>query len=354
MADMSATWEIEKGATLQAALTAWVNDLGASELEDARYQAAFTAFDKALIGTIGYMTDRRSGHPKDNTKERRLTRLWNGASQAISPLDPDLSDACMMKALGWTDPAVWETAKKMGLRIGVEDMQNARMVLNKKRQQTMSAARESSEARALRLLQAIYDRTRDASAPVFVAELAPTLGLSEGEAEGAWRYLAEKGLIKTFNIPYTARINATGTDTIENARKRPDRPMPGFGPITYNTINIHHMEGSSIQQAGAQSNLAQSDGYSAQDLADLRRALDLLTQNLDVLNLDDTAKRKAFTQIATLNAQLTGEADPDSMRQIGKSLRNITEGAIGGLIASAVQPGVWKFVGDVFARWFGN
>jgi len=38
-------------------------------------------------------------------------------------------------------------------------------------------------------------------------------------AQSAWRYLSEKGLIKTFNIPYTEGINASGSDTIEKARR---------------------------------------------------------------------------------------------------------------------------------------
>jgi hypothetical protein len=130
--------------------------------------------------------------------------------------------------------------------------------------------------------------------------------------------------------------------------------MPGFGSVTYNTINIHHMEGSSIQQAGAHSSLAQTVNYIPQDITDLRRALDLLEQHLDELGLDSAAKRKASTQITTLKAQFDGEPDSESVRQIGKTLRNITEGAIGSLVATAVQPGVWAFVGQVLARWFGG
>lgn len=138
-------WEVEEGAHLQSALSKWVNRLGPSVLEDARYQAAFIAFDKALIGTIEYMKTRRDGQPEDSARERQLTDLWNKASQAISPLDAELSDACMVKGLGWTDPAVWEAAKNRGLKIGVEDMQNARIVLNKKRQASWQASMTGPE-----------------------------------------------------------------------------------------------------------------------------------------------------------------------------------------------------------------
>jgi predicted acyl esterase len=206
MMDMALSWDVHKGAHLQAALEAWINHLEPSSIEDKRYQTAFEAFDEALVGTIEYMKARREGQPEDLSREYALTGLWKTASQAISPLDPDLSDACMMKGLGWTDPTVWDAAEREGLKISVEDMQNARMALNKKRQAARVAARETSEARALRLLQAIYDKTHDTSNPVFVAQLASDVGLSETEAQASWRYLSEKGLIKTFSIPYTARI----------------------------------------------------------------------------------------------------------------------------------------------------
>ena len=111
-----------------------------------------------------------------------------------------------MKGLGWTDPDVWNLAQQQGVKISVEDMQNARTLLNKKRQEEKLGSRETAEGRALRLLQAIYERTHDSNQPV-VSEFAPELGLSEKETEAAWRYLSDKNLIKTFNLPFTARIN---------------------------------------------------------------------------------------------------------------------------------------------------
>jgi hypothetical protein len=215
---------------------------------------------------------------------------------------------------------------------------------------------------ALGLLDAIYDKTRDTEDPVSASELAPTLELSDAEAKAALRYLSEKGLIKTFGAPDYAHINASGTDTIEKARQHPDQPQPGFGLVSYNTIInttinntiVHHMEGSTIQQAGAHSTLVQSVTYSQQDLDDLRRALDLLEKHVNELGLEEAAKRKALVQVATLKAQLTDEPDSVIIKQAGRTLRNITEGVIGGLIANGVQPSIWQFVGGVFVRLFGG
>jgi hypothetical protein len=70
---------------------------------------------------------------------------------------------------------------------------------------------QTSQSRGLRLLKGIYDRTRDRAEPIFVAEVAEDAGLSEGESQAAWYYLKEKGLIQTFTLPYTARVNAAGS-----------------------------------------------------------------------------------------------------------------------------------------------
>jgi len=53
-----------------------------------------------------------------------------------------------------------------------------------------------------------------------------------------------------------------------------------------------------------------------------------------------------------LKAQLIDEPNPVILKEAGKTLRNVTEGAIGGLITTAVQPGIWQFVQDVLARLF--
>lgn len=81
--------------------------------------------------------------------------------------------------------------------------------------------RPAVQSNALRMLQVIYDRTRDQTSPAFVTELG--IGLGEEDSRAAWRYLKDKGLIQTFNLEYTARINAAGVDAIDNARERPDR-----------------------------------------------------------------------------------------------------------------------------------
>jgi hypothetical protein len=167
---------------------------------------------------------------------------------------------------------------------------------------------EKLESRALRLLAAIDENTPDADSPVFVVPLASSLGLSEEDVKAAWRYLADKQLIRKYNLDYTARLSAGGTDALERAKNNPDQPAPGFGSITYNTITIQHMENSSVQQAGSHSTQVQNINYEQKDLDDLTRAIDLLEQNFDQLGLDATSARKAKAQIETLKAQLQSRA----------------------------------------------
>lgn len=119
---------------------------------------------------------------------------------------------------------------------------------------------ETLQSKALRLLQAIYEKTHHSEEPVFVLEeIKNKIGLSEDEVKAAWRYLKEKHLIKTFNIDYTARINANGVDVIETARLHPDEPVRFFPSVTYNYINIQTMVDSTIQQGGAHATITKKE-----------------------------------------------------------------------------------------------
>ncbi len=76
------------------------------------------------------------------------------------------------------------------------------------------AVPESIQEKSYRLLQAIKAHTEQTHAPVFVAALAPEIDMSEGEVRGAFSYLKYRRWIDTFNVDYTARINAAGHDVV--------------------------------------------------------------------------------------------------------------------------------------------
>jgi hypothetical protein len=213
----------------------------------------------------------------------------------------------------------------------------------------------TNQSKALRLLKALYDATRAKTEPVFIEEM--NTGLSEEDAKAAWRYLKDRGLIDTFNIPYTARINGAGIDAIEGAQRRPDQPSTDFPSVSYNivynTMNVGTMSNSPVQQGGVHSTQNQTVSYGPQELADLNRLVAEFTAHLGDLQIDARQLQKAEAQIATLKAQLTDEPDPVIIQQAGRTLRNITEGAIGSLLATAAQPTVWIWVHEIMHRLFG-
>ncbi|MGA2723003.1 MAG: hypothetical protein ABSG79_11400 [Bryobacteraceae bacterium] len=101
---------------------------------------------------------------------------------------------------------------------------------------------------------------------------------------------------------------------------------------------------------GSVGNVAQNSEHFSQTAGigvqpkDLARLATELTAHLNELNLDARQRQRAEAQIATLKAELAGDPDFAIVRQAGRTLRNITEGAIGSLLATAAQPGVWHWI----------
>jgi hypothetical protein len=67
---------------------------------------------------------------------------------------------------------------------------------------------------AITLLMSFRQHDECSAEPVFAHDLAAEIGVEQGAAERAFRYLAEKGWITTFNLPYAGRINALGHDAL--------------------------------------------------------------------------------------------------------------------------------------------
>jgi hypothetical protein len=141
--------------------------------------------------------------------------------------------------------------------------------------------------------------------------------------------------------------------TLDGRRRVEDRlyPSPAF---TQNIVNTDTITNSPIQQGGAYANMTQTVSYSREDLDDLRRLVEMFDAHLDDLNLDAAAKQKAMVQVATIKAQLQDDPDPVIVKQAGRTLRNVTEGAIGSLLANAVQPAVWALASLFIAKLFGG
>ena len=209
---------------------------------------------------------------------------------------------------------------------------------------------QTNQSQALRLLKGIYDRGRDRSEIIPVARLAQEVGLSEQEAQSAWRYLKEKGLIETFHIPYTARIDAAGVDAFEAARRDPDHPSRAFPLISYNATHVDTV--INAQQAGAPPTPNETGANSAQDDSDLAFLVREFAAHFEELKLEAGQKQTAKSQLAVLEAQLAGEPNPARVQQAGRALLNITEDAIRDRIAKAAQPTVWDRISAIMSAEF--
>jgi predicted nucleotide-binding protein len=81
-------------------------------------------------------------------------------------------------------------------------------------------ARPTVQDLGLKLLLLINARTERFDAPVIATDLVSELGEDPSDVKAAFRYLADKGWIKTYSLDYAARINAAGQDEILAAANR--------------------------------------------------------------------------------------------------------------------------------------
>lgn len=122
-----------------------------------------------------------------------------------------------------------------------------------------------------------------------------------------------------------------------NSETSPPRVQNVFyGPVGSLAQNSQHF--SQIASIGIQSQ-------------DLTRLINELATHLDELNLDPRQKQRAEAQLVILKVELAGEADPAIVKQAGRTLRNIIEGAIGSLLATAAQPGLWHWIHNTLASF---
>lgn len=224
-----------------------------------------------------------------------------------------------------------------------------------------SAAETPFFAKALYLLDFIDKKTRGKEEPILLFNDAgfvkyKEIGLSEEDTIATYQYLLDKNLIKSYSLkgqPYPAMISSYGIDVIEKAKLHPSETVNYFPSTTYNYITIHNMSDSSIQQGGSHSIITQTVSYNAQNIDSLRQLVKVFENHIDDLGLDDSLKRKASVQVATINAQLEDDPDPAIVKKAGSTLRSITEKVIAGLIVAGVtNPALWSQVQAIMLKLF--
>jgi hypothetical protein len=151
--------------------------------------------------------------------------------------------------------------------------------------------------------------------------------------------------VKNRILDFALKIEAENPEAGEAPINSHPVPMEKLQPIVHNVF--YAPVGSIAQNSEAFSQTASITVQSH----DLLKLITELTTHLDELNLEGRQKLRAEAQIATLKAELAGhDPDPAIVTQAGRTLRNITEGAIGSLLATAVQPTVWSWIHQMMAK----
>jgi len=147
-------------------------------------------------------------------------------------------------------------------------------------------------------------------------------------------------------------ISAVRTKILDFALKLEEK-NPAAGEATRNSFPVPKEEVRSLVHnhfyapIGA---VAQNSNHVTQTVTmnlsdrDLKRLVAELSAHFDELQLSEQQKARAEAQIAVIQAELSDKPDQTLVREAGRTLRDITEGAIASLLATAAQPSVWRWI----------
>jgi hypothetical protein len=147
--------------------------------------------------------------------------------------------------------------------------------------------------------------------------------------------------IKNRVLDFSLKIEAENPDAGEAPPNTQPVPNDKLQPLVNNFFGT---VGNIAQQSHEVSQVA---NIHPEDIATL---VTEFTSHINELSLDLRQKQKAEAQIATLKAQqLTDLPNPAIVQQAGRTLRNVTEGAIASLLATAAQPTIWHTIQRLLA-----
>jgi hypothetical protein len=138
-----------------------------------------------------------------------------------------------------------------------------------------------------------------------------------------------------------------------------ENPDAGEAPANTQPVPNEKLQPLVNNFFGAVGNVAQNAQHFSQSAnsgiqtQELIKFVAELTEHLHELNLDERQKQRAEAQIMTIKTELNAEPDSVIVAQAGRTLRSITEGAIGSLLATAAQPTVWHGIHQTMVKLFG-
>lgn len=183
----------------------------------------------------------------------------------------------------------------------------------------------------LRYMHRLYEVTHgNERTNVDMWELGEELGFSRELTERVFQYLRGEGLLKEISRASIV-ITHDGVVEVEQALDKPETPTKHF-PAAVNIIQIHHMEGSSIQQGShgsSQTVLSHTSSVKSvcQFIQELQRALPDFT-------IEESVTKELQSEIDTAKAQLASPRPKTTiLRECLSSIRTILEGAAGNVVA---------------------
>jgi hypothetical protein len=187
------------------------------------------------------------------------------------------------------------------------------------------------------LLTVLYDRALPGKRPsVIEAQMQNLPDWDKDRVLIAAQGLERDGYILNARGPLVnVDLSSTARKYVSDLRK----------PAPAQSINIGTNSNSPIQQLGDRAVGTQSVTYNI-SRDDLQQVVALFRDHGSELNLDPRAQRQTDSYVATIEAQLEQDKpNPVIVREAGKSLKTIAEGAIGSIIAAgATNLSVWQWL----------
>jgi hypothetical protein len=177
-------------------------------------------------------------------------------------------------------------------------------------------------------------------------------GYNSFECLGAWQVIsagALAGLVDTVRnriLDFVLKIENENPDAGEAPLHTEPVPSKKLQPIVHNTF---YGSVGNIAQNSEHFNQTANIGLNQQEL---EKFVSEFTKHIDELELDTRQKQRAAAQIGTIKVELNGAPDATVIKQAGHTLRNITEGAIGSLLATAAtQPTIWAWIHQMLSKF---
>lgn len=197
------------------------------------------------------------------------------------------------------------------------------------------ASIDELQKKRFQFLHRLYEKTEGNEREMIdELELGNELGFDKAETEIISQYLVGEYLME-----YAARraivITHQGVIEVEGALLHPEEPTQYFPPV--NIINIHHMEGSQIQQGTVSSN--QTGKFKLTNTPDFNEFIRLLKEKRPELNLNEEDGSEINAEISTLESQIgSSRPKPGIIQESLLSIKRILEGAGGAIVAQQLLP----------------